>query len=171
MDNQNTVGTQFRALRIIHIALCVGVLLILSVFRYLVKQESDVVPDKNLIVEILGVAIGFVCVIAARFLFFVRTKAGLSVVTLKEKINIFRGAFILQMALLEGVFKGNVGFRVHAERRAVRQAHDRVETQPGLTHRHGGGLVHDEAQMRGARMGHCRVPAEVVSCPLYDRAG
>lgn len=110
MDNQNTVGTQFRALRIIHIALCVGVLLILSVFRYLVKQESDVVPDKNLIVEILGVAIGFVCVIAARFLFFVRTKAGLSVVTLKEKINIFRGAFILQMALLEGAAILNLVF-------------------------------------------------------------
>ena len=110
MDNQNTVGTQFRALRIIHIALCVGVLLILSVFRYLVKQESDVVPDKNLIFEILGVAIGFVCVIAARFLFFVRTKAGLSVVTLKEKINIFRGAFILQMALLEGAAILNLVF-------------------------------------------------------------
>lgn len=110
MDNQNTVGTQFRALRIIHIALCVGVLLLLSVFRYLVKQESDVVPDKNLIVEILGVAIGFVCVIAARFLFFVRTKAALSVVTLKEKINIFRGAFILQMALLEGAAILNLVF-------------------------------------------------------------
>ena len=53
----------------------------------------------------------------------------------------------------------------------INQLHDRVEAQPGLTHRHGRGLVHDEAKVRCTRMGHCRVPAEVVDCPLYDRPG
>ena len=78
---------------------------------------------------------------------------------------------VREVAGLEGVFESNVGFGVHAERRAVGQAHDRMEAQARLAHgQRGLGLVHDEAQMRGARMGHCRVPAEVLIILCDDRA-
>ncbi len=102
MENKNTVGKQFKALNVLHIALCLGVLLILSVIRYLVKQDINAVPTKSLIFEITGIAVGFICVLSARFLFFKNANAALSVVSLGEKINIFRKAFIIQMALLEG---------------------------------------------------------------------
>lgn len=101
MDNQNTVGQQFKILNIIHAALCAGVIVILVLFRYLVKKETTT-AENNVIFEIAGVVSAFLCVMSSRFLFFIRTKAALSVASLGEKINIFRGAFIVQMALLEG---------------------------------------------------------------------
>ena len=110
MENQNTVGAQFKSLKIIHIALCLGVFIILFLLRYLVKQDTNVVPNKDLIFETVGIAVGFTSVLAARFLFFMRTKAALSVTSLKEKIDIFRSAFIVQMALLEGPAIINVVF-------------------------------------------------------------
>lgn len=110
MDSQSTVGAQFKTINILHIAMCLGVVLFLAVFRYLVKQDTTVAPEKNIIFEILGIAIGFVCVMAARLLFFSRTKAALTVSSLKEKIDIFRSAFIIQMALLEGAAFINIVF-------------------------------------------------------------
>lgn len=102
MENQNTVGAQFKAIRILHIALCVSLAIVLWIIRYLVKQHAATTIENNIIFEIIGVAIGFINVLAARLLFFMRTKAALSVISLKEKINIFRSAFIIQMAILEG---------------------------------------------------------------------
>ena len=102
MDNQNTVGQQFKILNIIHAALCAGVVVILVLFRYLVKKETSSPAENNIFFEIAGVVIAFLCLMSSRFLFFIRTKAALSVGSLKEKIDIFRGAFIVQMALLEG---------------------------------------------------------------------
>lgn len=100
MDNQQTVGAHFKAINILHIALCLGVIFILAILRYLAKQ-TNVTPESNRIFEIVGVAVSFVCIIAARFLFFNKTKEALNTSSLKEKINIFRAAFIIQMALLE----------------------------------------------------------------------
>jgi hypothetical protein len=102
MATPNTVGSAFKGLNILHIVLCAGVFIILCIMRYFVKQNGQPAPEGNVIFEVLGVAIGFVCVMSARFLFFMRTKAALSVGSLSEKINIFRSAFIVQMALLEG---------------------------------------------------------------------
>lgn len=102
MESQNTVGAQFKTINILHIALCLGLMLILAVFRYFIKQDISVLPEKNMVFEIVGIAIGFTGVMTARLLFFNRTKAALSVVSLKDKIDIFRNAFIIQMALLEG---------------------------------------------------------------------
>ncbi len=113
MENQdtvNTVGTQFRSVTILHIVLCLGVFIVLFLFRYLIKQQADVMPDKNLPFEIIGIVVGFVGVLAARFLFFMKAKAALSVSTLGEKLDIFRGAFIIQMALLEGSAIINAAF-------------------------------------------------------------
>lgn len=101
MENKSTVGQQFKLLSILHIALSAGVLIFLFISRFLVKQNMANVPEKNQTIEIAGIAIAFICVLLARFLFFNKTKAALSVSDLGEKINIFRIAFILQMALLE----------------------------------------------------------------------
>lgn len=110
MENQNTVGAQFKAIKIIHIAMCLGVFIMLFLFRYLVKKDDNAIADKNIAFEIIGITIGFACILSARFLFFMRTQTALSVVTLKEKIDIFRGAFIVQMALLEGAALINAVF-------------------------------------------------------------
>ena len=110
MENQNTVGGQFKALNIIHAAICTGVLIALCLFRYLVKKDPSVKPEANLVIEIAGVSIAFLCVLAARFLFFIRTKPALSVSSLGEKINIFRSAFIVQLALLDGAAIINAAF-------------------------------------------------------------
>jgi hypothetical protein len=110
MENQNTVGSEFKTITILHIALCAGVIIILAIFRYLVKQETDAVVNKDIIFEAVGISVGFICVLAARFLFFTRVKAAETVVSLKEKISIFRTAFIIQMALLEGAAIINIIF-------------------------------------------------------------
>jgi len=110
MDNQRTVGANFKSLQTIHIALCAGLALSLTAFRYVVKKEQTSAVDSQLIFDVIGVVTGFVCVLAARFLFFVRTKAALSVRTLKEKMDIFRAAFIVQMAVLEGAAMINAVF-------------------------------------------------------------
>ena len=76
---------------------------------------------------------------------------------------------VREVAQLGGVFKSNVGLGMHAIGGAVRHAQHGAEAELGAA-RHGGlGLVYDETQVRGARLGHCRVPAEVVCCSLYDR--
>lgn len=103
MDNQNTVGTQFRAMKILHIALCVGVVIIMSIMRYLVKQNTPADHSQdNMIFEVIGVAIAFICMLSSRFLFFTRASAAVNIPSLSEKITVYRGALILQLALLEG---------------------------------------------------------------------
>lgn len=102
MENQQTVGTQFKTLSILHAALCGGVILVLFLFRYLVKNDANAQPIHNLVMEIVGIAVGFINVLLSRFLFFTRTRQAMATPSLKEKLNIFRSAFILQMALLEG---------------------------------------------------------------------
>lgn len=109
MDNQTTVGQQFKILNIIHAALCAGVIVILVLFRYLVKKETAP-AENNVLFEVAGVVIAFICVMSSRFLFFMRTKSALSVASLKEKIDIFRSAFIVQMALLDGAAVTNCLF-------------------------------------------------------------
>lgn len=103
MENQNTVGAFFKGLNIIHFALCAGLIIIAGVMRFLVKQNAEPTDESNkLMFEIIGIAIGAINVIAARFLFFTNSKPALSVQSLGEKLNIFRSAHIVQMALLEG---------------------------------------------------------------------
>lgn len=103
MENQYTVGAQFKALKILHIAMCVGVIMILGIMRYLVKQQPPVDhTEDNIIFEVIGVGLAFIGVLISRFLFFTRASAATSVPSLSEKINIYRGALIVQLALLEG---------------------------------------------------------------------
>jgi hypothetical protein len=110
MENKNTIGTQFRTLHIIHAALCLGLLALLAGFRYLVKLREPASADNNLIMEVAGVAIAFINVLAARFLFFVRTQPAQSQPSLGEKIAIFRVAFLVQMVLLESAGIANLIF-------------------------------------------------------------
>ena len=103
MENQNTVGNFFKGLNIIHFALCAGLIMVAGVMRFLVKQNAEPADESNkLVFEIIGIAIGAINVIVARLMFFTTTKPALSVSTLGEKLNIFRTAHIIQMALLEG---------------------------------------------------------------------
>lgn len=107
MENQNTVGTQFKAMKILHAALCFGVIAILFVIRYLVKQDTSSAINDNKIFEIAGAVLGFVGVLGSRFMFFTKTRTAQSISSLAEKITIYRVAFIIQMALLEAAAIAN----------------------------------------------------------------
>ena len=101
MDNQNTVGAQFKSMKILHAALCMGVILILIILRLLLKKDNTATITSNQILSITGAVIGFIGVIGSRLLFFIKTRTALSAPALSEKINIYRTALITQMALLE----------------------------------------------------------------------
>lgn len=102
MENQQTVGSQFKALKIIHGALCVGVVIILAVFRFLVKNDNTSSTTDMQLFQIIGAVIGFIGVLTSRLMFFTRTRTAMGNPSLAEKITIYRGALILQLALLEG---------------------------------------------------------------------
>lgn len=101
MQQNNTIGSQFKSLNIIHIALCIGLALNLAIFKFLLKDNTQI-PDKNIIYEIIGITIAFIAILVARFLFFTNCKNALNNPSLKVKIDIFRASYILQIALLEG---------------------------------------------------------------------
>lgn len=100
MNNQQTVGTAFKTISIFHIAMCVGLIAIVAVFRFIVKQDNTA-STPNQTMEIIGIAVGFIGIISARLLFFKQVKTAHTVSALKDKIAIFRNAFIIQMAILE----------------------------------------------------------------------
>lgn len=102
MEIQNTIGIQFKSLKIIHGALCIGAFIILVIMRFLVQQ--DPIPKALNIdtFQIVGAVIGFVTVLSSRMLFFIKTKSALSVPSIKGKIDIYRIALIIQIAILEG---------------------------------------------------------------------
>ena len=103
MEIKNTVGAQFKSMKLLHAALCVGVIIILTVMRYLVKQDSSTTPNSATnVLQIIGATIGFIGVLGSRMLFFLKTKTALSQPALVEKINIYRTGLIIQMAILEG---------------------------------------------------------------------
>ena len=103
MENQNTVGVQFKSMKVLHIAMCLGVVIILSIMRYLIKQQAPIDhAQDNMAFEIVGVALAFICMLASRFLFLTRASAAVNIPSLSEKIAVYRGALILQLALLEG---------------------------------------------------------------------
>lgn len=97
-----TVGAQFKSMSIMHYALCGGVAIALFLFRYLIKNNNAMLELDNNIIEIIGVAVAFVAVLASRFLFFMRTKQALYTPKLADKLFIFRTAFVFQMAILKG---------------------------------------------------------------------
>ncbi|HQG37844.1 MAG TPA: hypothetical protein PLK15_01830 [Chitinophagales bacterium] len=100
---QHTVGMYFKKLRILHIGVCITLAFVLFLFRYLVKNNMDGIPNKNIFIEILGIAIGFIGILGARFLFFFKTQAATSIRMLGGKLKIFEEAFVFQIAILSGV--------------------------------------------------------------------
>ncbi len=100
---QNTVGMYFKKLRILHIGVCVTLAVVLFLFRYLVRNNIDGIPNKSIFGEVLGIAIGFVGILGARFVFFFKTQAATGVKMLKDKLKIFEEAFIFQIAILSAV--------------------------------------------------------------------
>lgn len=105
-----TLGGNFKQMNIIHAALCIGCALVIFVMYNLVKQDENVIPSANIIISVLGVAIAFINVMLSRFLFFMRTRQGQTTNDFSQKINIFRAAFIIQMAMLEGAAIINIIF-------------------------------------------------------------
>ncbi len=97
---QHTVGMYFKKLRILHIGVCVTLAFVLFLFRYIVRNNIDGIPNKNIIGEIFGIAIGFIGIIGARFIFFFKTQAATSIKMLSGKLKIFEEAFLLQIAIL-----------------------------------------------------------------------
>ncbi len=112
MSQPSTVGTKFKELNILHAALCIGLLVIIVVLRYLVKQDNAPAPavEQFGIFRIIGVGLGFVNVLLSRFFFFKHTSPAMATNSLKEKFDHLRAAFILQMALLEGAGMINIIF-------------------------------------------------------------
>jgi hypothetical protein len=99
MENQQTIGNYFKSLQILHASLCAGAAVALGIMRYLVKHEPP--AGSAVIMEVTGAAFAFIAVLAARFLFFMRTRPAVAAVTMREKLEIFRNAYIIQLALLE----------------------------------------------------------------------
>ena len=99
MIPQNTVGRQFRKLHLTHGITCAVLIVLLTTTRYFLK-EKDNNTITHMTLEVIAIAVSFIAVITARFMFFMRTRPALSAVTLKEKIEIFRHAFHLQIILL-----------------------------------------------------------------------
>ncbi|MEZ5054888.1 MAG: hypothetical protein R2807_09060 [Chitinophagales bacterium] len=111
MQTQQTVGSYFKTMNILHYVMCLGFILIVAGARVYVKQNPDTQAfPQNFVFEIIGIAIGAIGVMAARFLFFQKAKEALSVFTLGEKLNIFRFAHLIQIAILEGVGMINIVF-------------------------------------------------------------
>lgn len=105
-----TIGDNFKQMNIIHAALCIGCALVIYVMYTLVNQDKNAVPVENIIFTVIGVAIAFINVLLSRVLFFMRTRQAQTISDLGQKINIFRAAFIIQMALLEGAAIVNIIF-------------------------------------------------------------
>lgn len=101
MENQQTVGNTFKTLNILHIAFCAGLALMLIMARMSIHKEGLAAADSILLVQIVGGALAFVAVLAARFLFFIRTQPAQAMKLMGDKLAVFRSAFVLQMALLE----------------------------------------------------------------------
>lgn len=102
MKKIETVGSQFKSMKILHAALCIGVAIILAVIRYFVKKDTTSVVDNNQVFTIIGTVAGFAGVLVSRMLFFIKTRTALPKPLLRDKINIYKSALIIQMAMLEG---------------------------------------------------------------------
>lgn len=105
-----TLGDNFKQMNILHAALCIGCAIILFIMYTLVNQEKNAVITDNIIFSVIGIVIAFVNVLLSRVLFFMRTQPAQTINDFGQKINLFRAAFILQMALLEGAAIINVVF-------------------------------------------------------------
>lgn len=105
-----TLGDNFKQMNIIHAALCIGCALIIFIMYTLVNQDKSAVPSENIFFTVIGVVIAFVNVLLSRVLFFMRTQQGQTITDFGQKINIYRAAFIVQMAMLEGAAIINVVF-------------------------------------------------------------
>lgn len=111
MQSTQTVGTYFKTMNILHYAICFGLVFILAGARVFVKQNSTNpnFPSEQ-VLEIIGIVVGAIGVIVARFIFFKKTKEALALFTLGEKLTIFRFAHLIQISILEGVAFLNIVF-------------------------------------------------------------
>lgn len=98
-----TIGDYFKQLTVLFVALSSGCAILIGVFYFLSKDNTEFKDTQfTLILEMVGIGVGFAMAIAARFLFFNTCRGAISKTKLSEKLNIYRTAILLQMALLEG---------------------------------------------------------------------
>ncbi|MEZ5026645.1 MAG: hypothetical protein R2739_08710 [Chitinophagales bacterium] len=111
MQTQHTIGSFFKSMNLTHYIICIGFIFILAAARVYIKQHPSTEEfQSQKIFEIIGIGIGAIGVLAARFIFFYKAKEAHTVFSLARKLNIFRYAHLLQIAILEGVGFINIVF-------------------------------------------------------------
>lgn len=73
---------------------CGGVIIVLFLFRYMVKHDANAQPNNNLVMEIIGIAIGFISVLLSRSCFYANPLGTLRPLPSPEK-SAFSGVLLL----------------------------------------------------------------------------
>ncbi|HMU97419.1 MAG TPA: hypothetical protein PLC61_07710 [Chitinophagales bacterium] len=89
----------FKQLQLLHGALTFGVLVILIVFQYVLPKQEHLVNQQAVY---FGVGIAVVCVIVSRIVFVNITTKNRVKEQMKEKLDAYRSAFVIQIGILEG---------------------------------------------------------------------
>lgn len=105
----NTLHDLFKPIKIIHFALCMGALLVIFIIKFITYVDSET-KKNDIPIEYIGVAIGVFGIVMSRILFLAKTKTAKSNSSLRQKIEDYKAAVILQIAMLEGVSTINIIF-------------------------------------------------------------
>jgi hypothetical protein len=88
----------FKPIQIIHAALCLGVLMIIFIIRF-VMHNNEKPTNENL--QYIGIVAGIVAILLSRIMFINKIQTARKLNTLSEKINMYKVAMLLQMSILE----------------------------------------------------------------------
>jgi hypothetical protein len=88
----------FKPIQIIHAALCLGVLMIIFIIRF-VMHNDEKPTNENL--QYIGIVAGIVAILLSRIMFISKIQTARKLNTLSEKINMYKVAMLLQMSILE----------------------------------------------------------------------
>ncbi|MFD1256782.1 hypothetical protein ACFQ3S_08230 [Mucilaginibacter terrae] len=107
---QQPANSTFKALQMITLALCSGVILFLLVAIFINQHKLVLMPanDPNTIIIYIAIALSIVSVISSNILFNILLKKIDTNTSVKEKFTKYVAAYITRYALLEGAALFNV---------------------------------------------------------------
>lgn len=97
MSNTNDL---FKPIKIIHIALCAGVMMIIFIIKYLSDNNQESILE-NQYLKYVGVGFGALAVVLSRLIFVNKTQNISMLQDIHMKFNQYKIAMIIQMAILE----------------------------------------------------------------------
>jgi len=89
----------FKQLQLLHGVLSFGVLVLLIIFKYIIPKQT-IIPMREAVY--FGAGAAAVCVVISRLIFMRIVFANRTKERMKEKLDAYRNAFVLQIAILEG---------------------------------------------------------------------